>query len=154
MAAPTIVAAGVGKRFLLHHQRATSLKERLLLHRRSTSEEFWALRDVSFTVEQGRSFGIVGENGSGKSTLAALLAGLYRPQHGTIRWDGWAMCVGSGLAILLLAFLLHHPDDLPDRDLPGSVQPLKRANGEVCGPARREATFKRFETCVLRAEPR
>ena len=32
MASPTILAAGVGKRFLLHHRRATSLKERLLLH--------------------------------------------------------------------------------------------------------------------------
>jgi ABC-2 type transport system ATP-binding protein len=46
VAAPTIVAAGVGKRFLLHHKRATSLKERLLLHRQSSSEGFWALREV------------------------------------------------------------------------------------------------------------
>ncbi|MET0424914.1 MAG: ABC transporter ATP-binding protein [Actinoplanes sp.] len=47
-----------------------------------------AVRDVSLTLRRGEVVALVGENGSGKSTLAALLAGLYRPQHGTITWDG------------------------------------------------------------------
>jgi ATP-binding cassette subfamily B protein len=47
-----------------------------------------AVRDVTMTVRRGEVIALVGENGSGKSTLAALLAGLYRPQEGTIRWDG------------------------------------------------------------------
>ncbi|HET6532485.1 MAG TPA: ATP-binding cassette domain-containing protein [Actinoplanes sp.] len=47
-----------------------------------------AVRDVSLTLRRGEIIALVGENGSGKSTVAALLAGLYRPQHGTIRWDG------------------------------------------------------------------
>jgi len=47
-----------------------------------------AVRDVSLTLRRGEVIALVGENGSGKSTLAALLAGLYRPQQGTVRWDG------------------------------------------------------------------
>jgi ATP-binding cassette subfamily B protein len=47
-----------------------------------------AVRDVTMTLRRGEVVALVGENGSGKSTLAALLAGLYQPQQGTIRWDG------------------------------------------------------------------
>ncbi|MFI7597651.1 ABC transporter ATP-binding protein [Actinoplanes sp. NPDC049681] len=47
-----------------------------------------AVRDVSMTLRRGEIIALVGENGSGKSTLAGLLAGLYRPQSGRIRWDG------------------------------------------------------------------
>jgi ATP-binding cassette subfamily B protein len=47
-----------------------------------------AVKDVTMTLRRGEIIALVGENGSGKSTLAALLAGLYRPQHGTVRWDG------------------------------------------------------------------
>ncbi|GIF21096.1 ATP-binding cassette subfamily B protein [Actinoplanes tereljensis] len=47
-----------------------------------------AVRDVSLTLRRGQIIALVGENGSGKSTLAALLAGLYRPQHGAVTWDG------------------------------------------------------------------
>ena len=47
-----------------------------------------AVRDVSMTLRRGEIIALVGENGSGKSTLAAVLAGLYRPQYGTVRWDG------------------------------------------------------------------
>jgi ATP-binding cassette subfamily B protein len=46
-----------------------------------------AVRDVTMTLRRGEVVALVGENGSGKSTLAALLAGLYRPQQGTVRWD-------------------------------------------------------------------
>ncbi|MFC7273355.1 ATP-binding cassette domain-containing protein [Paractinoplanes rhizophilus] len=47
-----------------------------------------AVRDLSMTVHRGEVIALVGENGSGKSTLAALIAGLYRPQEGTVTWDG------------------------------------------------------------------
>ena len=47
-----------------------------------------ALRDVTVTVARGEVIALVGENGSGKTTLAKLLAGLYRPDAGVIRWDG------------------------------------------------------------------
>ncbi len=47
-----------------------------------------AVQDVTFTVERGEVVALVGENGSGKSTIAKLMAGLYEPSVGTIRWDG------------------------------------------------------------------
>ena len=51
-------------------------------------EKFWALRDVSFSVAQGETFGIIGENGSGKSTLLKLLCGILRPDQGSIGING------------------------------------------------------------------
>ncbi|MFI9201251.1 ABC transporter ATP-binding protein [Streptomyces sp. NPDC053048] len=47
-----------------------------------------ALEDVTLSIPAGRIVALVGENGSGKSTLVKLLAGLYRPDSGHIRWDG------------------------------------------------------------------
>ncbi|MFJ3796086.1 ABC transporter ATP-binding protein [Streptomyces sp. NPDC090088] len=47
-----------------------------------------ALDDVSLTLPLGRIVALVGENGSGKTTLVKLLAGLYQPDRGHIRWDG------------------------------------------------------------------
>jgi ATP-binding cassette, subfamily B, bacterial len=46
-----------------------------------------SLRDVSVEIGRGEVVALVGENGSGKTTLAKILAGLYRPQAGTVRWD-------------------------------------------------------------------
>jgi ABC-2 type transport system ATP-binding protein len=88
MPSPTIVAAGVGKRFQLHHKRATSLKERLLLHRQSSSEGFWALQDVSLEIGAGQTVGLIGPNGSGKSTLLKVLSGILAPTTGTVEVRG------------------------------------------------------------------
>jgi ABC-2 type transport system ATP-binding protein len=88
VASPTILAAGVGKRFLLHHKRATSVKERLLLHRQSSSEAFWALRDVDLEIGAGQTVGLIGPNGSGKSTLLKVLSGILAPTTGTVSVRG------------------------------------------------------------------
>ncbi len=61
------------------------LKERL---QRSKQEAFYALRDVSFRVEQGESMAIIGANGAGKSTLLSLVAGLTRPNGGRVEVNG------------------------------------------------------------------
>jgi branched-chain amino acid transport system ATP-binding protein len=47
-----------------------------------------ALADVSFAVGQGEIVGLIGPNGAGKSTLINCISGLYRPDHGSIRFDG------------------------------------------------------------------
>ncbi|HEX9955738.1 MAG TPA: ATP-binding cassette domain-containing protein, partial [Fibrella sp.] len=53
-----------------------------------THEEFWALRDVNFSVEQGDRVGIVGHNGAGKSTLLKILSKIIDPTSGSIRIKG------------------------------------------------------------------
>jgi ABC-type polysaccharide/polyol phosphate transport system ATPase subunit len=82
---------GLSKRFLLKAAGAGSIKaaalERLR-RRRLPPRDFWALKDVSFSVRKGETLGIVGANGAGKSTLLSLLAGTKVPTQGTIKTEG------------------------------------------------------------------
>jgi ABC-type polysaccharide/polyol phosphate transport system ATPase subunit len=79
------VVDGVRKAFRRPQHQAHTLKERALHPLRRTGyDEFMAVDDVSFAVEQGEFFGIVGRNGSGKSTLLKMLAGIYGADAGDI----------------------------------------------------------------------
>jgi ABC-type polysaccharide/polyol phosphate transport system ATPase subunit len=88
-ATPAVVVDGVSKTFRVPQERVHTLKERALHpFRRSGHDRFEALKDVSFAVEPGEFFGIVGRNGSGKSTLLKCLAGIYRVDSGGIYING------------------------------------------------------------------
>jgi ABC-2 type transport system ATP-binding protein len=83
-----IVVENVSKRFRLNTDRAYSVKERVLKLGRTSHEDFWALKDISLTVEEGQTVGILGHNGSGKSTLLKCIAGILKPSHGRILQKG------------------------------------------------------------------
>lgn len=75
----------VEKVFRIPHEKRTTIFEALTgLLRPTNYETFPALRDVTFSVEEGEMLGIIGENGSGKSTLLKILAGIMRPTSGTV----------------------------------------------------------------------
>jgi ABC-type polysaccharide/polyol phosphate transport system ATPase subunit len=88
MSGPVVRVDGLSKRFRLFHERHQSLKQSLLNMRRSTHEEFWALRDVTFDVGAGETFGIIGHNGSGKSTLLKCLTKILEPDEGSVAVTG------------------------------------------------------------------
>lgn len=86
--APAIDVRSVSKHFRLYHERYTSFKERALHLGHVPYDDFLALDDVSFEVEQGETFGLLGHNGSGKSTLLKCITGILRPTEGEIRTRG------------------------------------------------------------------
>jgi ABC-type polysaccharide/polyol phosphate transport system ATPase subunit len=83
-----ISVEGVSKSFRLYHERNQSLKSALMRRGRVRYDEFWALKDVSFEVRPGMTFGLVGHNGSGKSTMLKCIARILRPEQGKISVDG------------------------------------------------------------------
>lgn len=86
---PPIVVDQVHKRFEIPREQVSTLKERALHpFRRTSAETLQALRGVSFAVEEGEFFGVVGRNGSGKSTLLKCLAGIYGVDSGRIYVNG------------------------------------------------------------------
>lgn len=72
-----------------------------LLTRRVRYRNFYALQDVSFNLERGKSLGVVGENGSGKSTLLQLISGVLTPTRGSVT------CYGKVLGLLELGLGFH-----------------------------------------------
>ena len=78
----------VSKAYPIYSSPGARLKELAQFNRRSYHRDFWALRDVTFSVSAGETFCIVGENGSGKSTLLQIVAGILEPTAGNARING------------------------------------------------------------------
>jgi ABC-type polysaccharide/polyol phosphate transport system ATPase subunit len=81
----------VGIKFKMTKRRRSKASDILLemtKNRHRVKNEFWALHDISFSVERGETLGIIGGNGSGKSTLLRVIAGVYPPDEGKISIRG------------------------------------------------------------------
>ncbi len=117
----------VSKWFTLYHSESRTLQERALdlFHpkkgRTPNQEQFWALHNVSFEIEQGQTVGFVGSNGSGKSTALKMMARIMQPTTGSIDINGRVS------ALLELGAGFHH--DLTGREnvfLNGALMGLSR----------------------------
>ncbi|MHA6668942.1 ABC transporter ATP-binding protein [Homoserinimonas sp. A447] len=87
--APVITVADAGIRFKRNRRARRSFKDLFAgSRRRSRPGEFWALRDVDFTVAAGEAIGVVGRNGQGKSTLLKLVAEVILPDEGSVSVHG------------------------------------------------------------------
>jgi len=117
-----VAAEALWKNFRLYHERNQFLKAAILRGRRARYEEFWALKDVSFEVPTGTTFGVIGHNGSGKSTLLKTVTGILVPDKGSVVTKGRV----SALLELGAGF---HPE-LSGREnvyLNGAILGLKRS---------------------------
>ena len=104
--------------------------------RETDAEHIWALKDVSFQIEQGEKVGIIGRNGSGKTTMLRLLAGITRPNHGKISIKG-------RLGVLIELMAGFHPE------LSGRENVY--LNGAIMGMSQKEIKRK-FDEIVAFAE--
>jgi lipopolysaccharide transport system ATP-binding protein len=144
LSSPVIRVENIGKKYrvgefesgLLRDKIADLFRNPAAVLRRKRQETFWALKDVSFEVQQGEVLGLIGRNGAGKSTLLKVLARITKPTVGHARIRGR---VGS----LLEVGTGFHPE------LSGRENVF--LNGAVLGMRRREITRK-FDEIVAFAE--
>ena len=80
----------VGMEFKLSKEKVNNLKEFVIkfLKRQLSYSEFWALKNISFEVEKGDRWGIIGLNGAGKSTLLKIVSGVMKPTEGSVEIKG------------------------------------------------------------------
>lgn len=87
---PVIRFENVAVLYRVPRERVSGIKEYTVrwLQRRLIYEEFWALQDISFEVQRGEVFGVIGRNGAGKSTMLKIMARVLHPTRGRIVMRG------------------------------------------------------------------
>jgi ABC-type polysaccharide/polyol phosphate transport system ATPase subunit len=113
----------VSKVYRLYRRPIDRLLEALPFTQKYSPAEFWALRDVSLSVERGEMLGVVGPNGSGKSTLLQIVSGILEPTTGSVETRG-------RIAALLELGAGFNPDFTGRENV--------FLNGEILGISRRE----------------
>ena len=88
MSSAVVEFRAVSKSYPIYAKPSARLKELAFFNRRSFHRDFWALRDISFEINRGETFCVVGENGSGKSTLLQMVAGILHPTSGEVSVRG------------------------------------------------------------------
>lgn len=83
-----IIVNGISKFFEIYDKPIYRLLQMLYMGHRKFHREYWALRDISFSVNKGECLGIIGRNGAGKSTLLQIIAGTLTPSSGTVETSG------------------------------------------------------------------
>lgn len=148
MSLPAIEVSGLSKRYVIQHESqhdnlrdtlhhsARKLWRKLRWGTGFEKEEFWALRDISFSVQPGEVLGIIGRNGAGKSTLLKVLSRITEPTAGKIKLRG-------RVASLLEVGTGFHPE------LSGRENIF--LNGAILGMSRAEIQSK-FDEIVAFAE--
>ncbi len=133
---PEIELRNVSKSFVLRDSRTLRDLASSLLAGRGLGHQFFALKDVSFRVEHGETFGIIGRNGSGKSTALKLIAGVTAPTSGEV------FVVGRVSPLIELGAGFH--PDLTGRE-------NIRLNASILGMSSREVD-EQFDSIVEFAE--
>jgi len=124
-----ILAQSVSKVYRLYRRPSDRIRELAPFSNRTHHTDFWALRDVSFQVEQGETLGVIGPNGSGKSTLLQIVSGIIEPTSGRVSTEG-------RIAALLELGAGFNPEFTGRENvfLNGEIMGLSRANVESVFP--------------------